>query len=385
MKPYLLVAGNFVKTGGMDRANYALALHLGERGFPTHLVGYRVDPGLAGLPNVFYHRVPKPLNSYFLAGPLLSRAGLKFAPQVAAKGGRIVVNGGNCLWPDVNWVHHLHLTYKPQVQAGVLWRLKGELHFKWAAISERRAFGMARVFITNSNRTREDLIREYRVPEQRVHTAYLGVDGELFYPRSPEQRCAARASLGWPQQLPVALFVGALGDRRKGLDTLFAAWERLCSGRDWDANLAVIGQGTELKTWQKRTSDARLAPRIQFMGHCDNLPEVMAACDVFVSPTRYEGYGLAIQEAISCGLPAIVSRAAPVTERFAGAMDELLLPDPEDVDGLIHRLRLWRSRRPEFASAAGVLSARLRQRSWRDMASEMVAIAEANPPAALSA
>ena len=44
MKPYLIVTGDFVKTGGMDRANYALARYVAERGAETHLVAYRVAP-----------------------------------------------------------------------------------------------------------------------------------------------------------------------------------------------------------------------------------------------------------------------------------------------------------------------------------------------------
>ncbi len=133
MNPYLLVTGDFVKTGGMDRANHALAKYLAERGGETHLVAYRIADDLAGYPNVFFHRVPKPLNSYFLASPILARAGRKWALRIAARGGRVVVNGGNCVWPDINWAHHLHVSYKPQVTASPLWKLKAELSFRSAA------------------------------------------------------------------------------------------------------------------------------------------------------------------------------------------------------------------------------------------------------------
>jgi len=376
MKPYLIVTGDFVKTGGMDRANHALAKYLAEQGRETHLVAYRIADDLAGYPNVFFHRVPKPLNSYFLAGPLLARAGRKWARRIAARGGRVVVNGGNCMWPDINWAHHLHVSYKPQVAANPLWKLKAEISFRNAAALDRKAFASARVVISGSNRTRHELVRDLGVPEERIHTVYLGVDGEMFRPRSPLERAAIRASLGWPPGTPVLVFVGALGDRRKGFDTLFSAWQKLCSSSDWCAKLIVIGTGAELPAWKARAAVAGLASRIDFMGFCKDLPEVMAASDVLVSPTRYEGYGLAIQEAVSCGLPVIVSQAAPVTERLGDGLKALMLSDPENVDGLVDRIRLWWSRRADFAAAAAIISGKLRQHSWADMASEFIDIVE---------
>ena len=376
MKPYLIVTGDFVKTGGMDRANHALAKYLAEQGRETHLVAYRIADDLAGYPNVFFHRVPKPLNSYFLAGPLLARAGRKWARRIAARGGRVVVNGGNCMWPDINWAHHLHVSYKPQVATNPLWKLKAEISFRNAAALDRKAFASARVVISGSNRTRHELVRDLGVPEERIHTVYLGVDGEMFRPRSPLERAAIRASLGWPPGTPVLVFVGALGDRRKGFDTLFSAWQKLCSSSDWCAKLIVIGTGAELPAWKARAAVAGLASRIDFMGFCKDLPEVMAASDVLVSPTRYEGYGLAIQEAVSCGLPVIVSQAAPVTERLGNGLEALMLSDPENVDGLVDRIRLWWSRRADFAAAAAIISGKLRQHSWADMASEFIDIVE---------
>ena len=73
--PYLLVTGDFVKTGAMDRANFALANHLATQGYETHLVTHRVDPDLAESPNIIVHRVPRPVGSHLLGAPLLNRAG----------------------------------------------------------------------------------------------------------------------------------------------------------------------------------------------------------------------------------------------------------------------------------------------------------------------
>ena len=110
---FALVSGDFVKTGGMDRANHALAMYLAERGDEVHLAAYRIAADLQARKNVTFHRVAKPLNSYFLAEPVMHWSARRVAQRIAARGGRVVVNGGNCNWPDVNWVHHIHAANAP--------------------------------------------------------------------------------------------------------------------------------------------------------------------------------------------------------------------------------------------------------------------------------
>ena len=102
MKSYLLVTGDFVKTGGMDRANFALADYLARQGNQVHLVAYRVATDLLNYPNVVFHRVPKFLNSYLLSSPLLDRAGRSLARTLGVKATRSFVNGGNCQWGVIN-------------------------------------------------------------------------------------------------------------------------------------------------------------------------------------------------------------------------------------------------------------------------------------------
>ena len=114
----VLVSGDFVKTGGMDRANFALAEYLAARGRDLHLVAYRVDPGLLGRPGVSFHRVAKPLNAYLLAEPMLRRAGRRLAGRLSARGARVVVNGGCCDWGDINWVHYVHAAWAPRPGRG---------------------------------------------------------------------------------------------------------------------------------------------------------------------------------------------------------------------------------------------------------------------------
>src|SRR5207237_4105594 len=108
--------GDFVQTGGMDMANFAFAEYLANHGSDVYLVTHRAAPSLATHPRVTVHNVPKPLNSYLLGEPLLSRRGHTLASEITSRGGRVVVNGGNCRWGDINWVHYVHAAYSPVIE-----------------------------------------------------------------------------------------------------------------------------------------------------------------------------------------------------------------------------------------------------------------------------
>src|SRR4051812_46729055 len=112
---WLLVTGDFTPLGGMDRANHALASYLARReGNEVHLVTHRAWPDLTAFPNVRLHRVARPFGKHMLGLPLLARAGMRRARRLAGLGGRVVVNGGNCAWGDVNWVHYVHAAWRPR-------------------------------------------------------------------------------------------------------------------------------------------------------------------------------------------------------------------------------------------------------------------------------
>jgi len=379
MNPFLLVAGDFVTTGGMDQCNHALATFLADRGTETHLAAFRVDPQLAAHPNVVFHKVPKPLNSYFLGRPLLDRWGRAAARRIASRGGRVVVNGGNCRWPDINWIIHLHTRYKPVVAGSLSRRLKAEFEFRTAAMAERRALMCARVIISGSRATKAELIEDFGIPERRIQTVDLGINPAKYRIPTPQERLAARAAMGLAPETSAIAFVGAIGDRRKGFDTVYSAWKILCRDRDWDGLLVVIGSGFELPLWKERALHEGLGDKIRFMGFNpapDFVAEILRGCDLMLAPTRYEGYGLAIQESVCSGVPAIASSSAPVTDRFQGSLSDLLMPDPENVSDLVDRIRKWHARRDEFQAQTIALSDRLRQWTWPDMAARITEIIE---------
>jgi glycosyltransferase involved in cell wall biosynthesis len=367
---WLVVAGDFTPLGGMDRANLALARHLAGRG-PVHLVTHRAWDDVTAHPNVTVHRVARPFGRHMLGGPLLARAGRRWARRLAADGFRVVVNGGNCLWPDVNWVHYVHAAYPDPAPAGWARRLKARLATARALRTERAAIGAARVVICNSRRTARDVTDLLGVSPDRVRVVYLAADAHLFPPITTAERATTRAKLGWDNR-PWAVFVGAIGDARKGFDTLYAAWRELCRNRQWDANLAVLGRGAELPLWQARAKADGLAERIAFLGFRPDVAAVLAGCDLMAHPARYDAYGLAVHEALCRGLPVLVSVGAGIAERYPPELADLVLPDPEDAAALADRLRAWRRDLEAWPARVAPLAADLRAYTWDDMAAAFV-------------
>lgn len=373
--PWLLVAGDFTPFGGMDSANYALARYLAKRG-SLHLVAHRVSTDLAEQPSVTVHRVRRPLGWHFLGGSLLSQAG-RHTWQTLSRGGvRTIVNGGNCPLGVANWLHYLHAAHQPETSGSLVRRSKTRLMRKRNLAAERIALREASIVICNSCRTRDDVVERVGIEAHRAHVVYYGADPVKFSFISASDRADAKRELSLDPSRPLVGFVGALGDRRKGFDTLFEAWTTLCRRPNWDANLMVVGAGAEIPQWKRRAREAGLADRMTFAGYRFDMPAVFAALDVLVHPARYEAYGLSVHEALCRGVPAFVSASSGVAERYPPHLSELLITNPDDPVEIVDRLTKWRSDVERFACLVAPLSRHLRACSWDEMAQEIVNLVE---------
>jgi glycosyltransferase involved in cell wall biosynthesis len=371
MDRWLLTAGDFRRHGGMDVANHALALFLARRvNAEVHLVGHSVEADLSSVSSVRVHRVPRPFGSHTLGQPLLRSA----AQRVQRRLGAVcsIANGGNADLADVNWVHYVHAAFVPRTARrrvlGLIWHRHNLRH-------EAASLERARTVICNSRRTAADIVCLTGLSPDHARVVYYGIDPIRFGPITPDERARARRRLSVADARLTALFVGALGDRRKNFDTLFDAWRALCRSPEWDVNLLVAGAGAELAAWKARAASHLPPDRIRFLGYHDDVASLLAASDLLIHPARYEPYGLAVHEAVSRGVPAVVSASAGVAERYPDSLRSLLVPDPESASALHEALVRWRSdaslhaRIVEFSHA-------FRVRTWDDMAREIVATIE---------
>ena len=373
---WVIVAGGFHDHGAMDRANAALATYLAERGARVHLVGHDIDDRFRRDPFVCYD-VARPHSASPVAESLLSRRGLLVASQVtsASPRARVVVNGGNCPWPDLNWVHAVHAVWHVHDDGAPAWvKVKHRAVKALARRQERAALRVARAVIANSNATHRALVEAGLVASARIRTVYLGSDPS-WAPATMRERAAARAAFGVCDGDPVVAFVGTLGfDLNKGFDLLWSAWESL-SVANWRVTLLVAGDGGRLPFWRREAERARLADRVKFLGHTSRVRDVLAAADLLVCPVRYEAYGLNVQEALCRGAAVLATDNAGIVERFDDDLSAMRLPRNVTADHLADRLREWATDVAGWRERTAATAAQLQRRTWDDMASEIVAFA----------
>jgi len=167
--------------------------------------------------------------------------------------------------------------------------------------SERRALSVTRAVIVNSQTT-ADALAEYGVPAERITIARPGTDRVSSAPRRTEG--------------PVALLaVGSLV-RRKGYDVLIEALATLI---DIPWHLTIVGDARDPATAEQLSAaidQYKLGPRTSLLGAvtASRLAELYPLSDLFVLPSRYEGFGMAYAEAIAHGLPVVGTTAGAIPE-----------------------------------------------------------------------
>jgi glycosyltransferase involved in cell wall biosynthesis len=169
-----------------------------------------------------------------------------------------------------------------------------------------------------------------------------GSPGTAALPGDPGPATAAR---------PVVLAVGRLAPQ-KGLAALLTA---AASWQDMDPlpRVVIAGEGPLLAELRARA--AALGVDAQFLGHRDDVPALLAACDVFVLPSRWEGQPLVLQEALRAGAAIVASRTGCIPE-LAGP-EAAYLVRPGDVPQLAAGVRAVLTSR--------TLAARLRESALR--------------------
>ncbi len=198
----------------------------------------------------------------------------------------------------------------------LIFRLYPETHMplnRWfLTLMMPRFLRHADAVIAVSECTRRDAIRWYRIPEERIHVIYEGVD-ERFRPAPSEAVEAVRARYRLPDRF--ILYVGTI-EPRKNLPTLFAAY-RLLLERWPDLGLVVAGKPGWLTGGTFRAlRELGLEERVRFLGYVpdEDLPPLYSAAAVFVFPSLYEGFGLPPLEAMACGTPVVVSDVSALPE-----------------------------------------------------------------------
>ncbi len=204
-----------------------------------------------------------------------------------------------------------------------------------------------------------------RVDERRLTRVYYGLP-----PTAPsaKTRESLRAELGIPGDAPLAASVGRLTEQ-KGLIYLLEAMA-LVRQRLPEARLLVVGDSQDGRDEYKRQilelrNHLGLSEAVIFTGVRDDVPDIMAAADLFVMASLWEGFGLVFLEAMAAGKPVVATRVSAVPEVVEDGRTGLLVP-PKDPKALADAMStmLTDVERARQMGEAGLI--RLRERFTED-------------------
>ena len=206
-----------------------------------------------------------------------------------------------------------------------------------------------------------DLMRSFGIPEERITLTPYCVDNEWWIEQSSRvDRNAARSSWGASAATTVVLFCAKLQPWKRPLD-LRQAFAR---ANFQDALLIFAGDGPLRGELQEQAAALGVADRVRFLGFVNQtqLPALYTGADLMVLPSRYDAFGVVVNEAMLCGCPVVASdRVGAARDLIAPVAPGFIYPCG-DVAALTAILQRALSDRRGLAALAE--AARLRMKTW---------------------
>lgn len=186
---------------------------------------------------------------------------------------------------------------------------------------------------------RDSAVRDLRLDPARITVIYRGRDVARLGEPSLERRLAVRRRLDLDLTAPVVVSVGRQ-EFQKGHEHLLRAFGKLLSSHS-EARLLIAGRkGAATKQLERLVSDLALGSKVRLLGFRDDVPDLVAAADVFAFPSLFEGIGGAILEAMALGVPIVSSRLDGLAEVLTHEVDGLFVTpgDPDSLCAAISRV-----------------------------------------------
>lgn len=184
-------------------------------------------------------------------------------------------------------------------------------------------------FVAVSDEVREAMIRRIGPIQDKIVTICNGVDLRRY--EHPANRITVRRQLGVGIDTKLLITVGTL-KAAKGHEFLIRAASEIVS-RHPDAHFLFVGDGELKRELQTQSQSLNLSDNIHFLGNRSDVADLLAASDVFVLPSLWEGLPMALLEAMAAGKP-IVATAVSGTKRVMIPDETGLVVPPGDASKL---------------------------------------------------
>jgi len=186
-----------------------------------------------------------------------------------------------------------------------------------------------------------------RYPEQKLYLVYNGIDVNRF--KDLPSKNEARQLLGLQQDEIVVATVASLTPQ-KGHEFLIRAIPKIVAAFP-RVRFLFVGDGVLRSDLEFLANNLGVREHIQFMGKRFDVPKILAASDIFVLPSLWEGFGIALVEAGLSGIPAVASRIDGIVEVIEDGKSGILVP-PKDTEALAEAI-LTLIQRPDLRHQMG--------------------------------
>ena len=193
----------------------------------------------------------------------------------------------------VTTIHDLLIFSQPQyVNPSIVENQKAKL--KW--VTKETA-----IIITDSQSSKNDIIKYLKYPADRIKVVYLGID-KIFYPQSDD--AIQKVKNKYKLNFDYLLFLG-VNDKRKNWDLLIQAFSQVKT-----AGLKLVGISSFLSTYKFTDEKIKILQYVDLQ----DMPALYTGAKAFIYPSLYEGFGLPVLEAMASGVPVITSDRGSLKE-----------------------------------------------------------------------
>jgi glycosyltransferase involved in cell wall biosynthesis len=202
-------------------------------------------------------------------------------------------------------------------------------------------WSQAAQIVATSEMEEQELLQD-GVAREKLVVRYNGIDRAASL--APTTRGAFSAKWNIPPDEPLLLFLGRLIPR-KGADILIDAFSQACPTQGRLVIAGPEGEPGYLAHLTKRATDAGVESRVIFTGalYDDDKAAVIADADLFVLPSRYENFANSAAEAVSSGIPVIITDACGIRSLIDGRAGLVIAPEGQALAAAIRSLLSDRS------------------------------------------
>jgi UDP-glucose:(heptosyl)LPS alpha-1,3-glucosyltransferase len=328
-----VIRQRYVAHGGAERYASALVQELARRGHEIHIFAHRWDgESMAAAEKIAFHRVPmvrvfsflRAISFAFSCKKSVERAQFDVVFSLERTMKQDIYRAGDGCHRE--WLAQRKRYISPLKRA-TLWMNPLHPAMLWL---EKRTFSAqnTRLVIANSHRGKDEIVRHYGFPADRIHVIHNGVDCERFKPANRSRGDGF-----------VLLFVGT-GFERKGLAFCIRALKELPQ----TVRLRVVGKGNR-RRYERLARRLGVAARVDFAETMEKIESVYASADVFVLPAIYEPFANACLEAMACGVPVVTSRINGASEIIEHGKNGAIIDEPNDIEALAAAIRMFLDRK----------------------------------------